>query len=114
LQTKTNGFMAIGRKRAPVWLQHDKGVHRHAVARGENLRVVHAKISPVQLSAHRSKQIGSVRAPDENFRPAACGLWTQQDHRLRQIVVEKMAGMPGELMWAVTHKIVRPTARPDL
>ncbi|MOA23245.1 hypothetical protein D3C78_1438530 [compost metagenome] len=75
-QAEADGFVAIGRKRAPVWLQHNKGIHRHAVARGENLRVVDAEISPVQFGAHCGKKIGSVRAPDKNFGPAACGLRT--------------------------------------
>ena len=114
LQTKTNPFMPVRRQRAAVWLQHNKGVHCHAVAGGKNLRVVNAQITPVQFGADGGKQIGSVRAPDEDLRAPARGLWAQQDHRLRQIMLQQMPRVPGQLVWAVAHKVVGATTRPDL
>lgn len=86
--------MAVGGKGAAVGLKDDKGIHRHTVAGGEDLRVVDAEVATVKFATHRGEQVRAIRAPDKNLRTAAGGLRAQQDHRFIQIVAQQVAGVP--------------------
>ena len=106
--------MAVGGKGAAVGLKDDKGIHRHTVAGGEDLRVVDAEVATVKFATHRGEQVRAIRAPDKNLRTAAGGLRAQQDHRFIQIVAQQVAGVPGELRRRMSHEIVGAAAVPDL
>ncbi|SVM49089.1 Uncharacterised protein [Klebsiella pneumoniae] len=47
LQAHADHFVPVGGKRAAVRLKNDKGIHRHAVSGGEDLRIVNAKITAI-------------------------------------------------------------------
>lgn len=46
-KTVANRVVAVSGKRAAVGFEDNKGIHRHAVAGGEDLRVVDAKVAAV-------------------------------------------------------------------
>ena len=75
---------------------------------------MNAQVTPVQFGADRRKQIRPVRAPDKDLRSATRGLRAEQNHWFRQVVLQQMPGVPGKLVWAVAHKVVGATARPNL
>lgn len=81
--------VAILRQRAAVRLQHDKGVHRHTVAVGEDLGVVHAQVAAIHLSGDGGEQVRAIRAPDEDLGAAARRLAADQHQRLGGVVVSR-------------------------
>ncbi|MNP75751.1 hypothetical protein D3C76_1728600 [compost metagenome] len=90
--------MAVLRQRAAIRLQYDKGIHRHAVAIGEDLCVVHAQVAAIHLAGHGGKQVWAIRTPDKNLGAAARRLTADQHQRLGGVMGQQMACVPGQLV----------------
>ena len=106
-QAQADHFVPVGGKRAAVRLKDNKGIHRHAVASGEDLRIVNAKITSIQLAANGGEEVRTIRTPDEDLGAPARGVGAE-------IVPQQIARMPGELVWRMAHKVVGAAAVPDL
>ena len=113
-QAHADHFVPVGGKRAAVRLKNNKGIHRHAVAGGEDLRIVNAKITSIQLAANGGEEVRTIRTPDEDLGAPARGVGTEQDHRFAEIVLQQITRVPGELVWRMAHKVVGAAAVPDL